>query len=193
MEKVIRLTESELTKLVRTVIKESENEVFVAEMNADLAEVGLPRISLDDLNSDSIPQAFIDSSMNSDPKPNEGNDEKETIFQKIQNAICSSDEDQLKIAKKQIKNIIKKKFGIGRAIKNIFGGKKKSEQEPMNEQVELAVATTVLGVTAPLWVWVAIGAVVLFLILKRIFRRRDGYGCGGRLTLRQWQRKTGIY
>jgi hypothetical protein len=187
--RTIRLTESELTKLVKTVIKESENETFVAEMNADLSEVGLPKVSLDDLNSNSIPMTFIDQTLISDPKKNEGNEKKKSTLDAIQTAICSADEGQLETAKEEIKNIIKKKkSGIGNAIKNIFN--KKNNEKPVNEQVELTAAATILGITAPLWVWFAIGAIVLFLILKTIFRRRDGYGCRGTFSWDQLIRKN---
>jgi hypothetical protein len=47
----------------------------------------------------------------------------------------------------------------------------------------LVVATTVLGVTAPLWVWIAIGGLVLFLLIKGIIAliswipKSSGRGC----------------
>lgn len=183
MKKVIRLTESELTKIVKKIIKEGENEAFVAEMNSDLSEVGLPTISLDDLSSNEIPSSIISASSEFDLKPGQDQETKSSIFQQIQSAMCAADETQLRQAKNQLKTILKQKFGIGKAIRSVFG--KNKGQGQMNEQLELGAAATVLGVSAPLWVWVAIGAVVLYLLLRLIFKKRNGYGCGGNYS---WDR-----
>ena len=179
MKTKIRLTESELINLVRNVIKEGENEAFLAQANTDLQEVGLPNISLDDLESDNVPEQFISQIKSSDIKPNQENEKKSKILEQIRSAICTASETELPKAKQQIKNIIKDRFSIRKTLKNMFG-KKDSSQAPVNEQVELAAATTILGVTAPLWIWVAIGAIVLILILRRLFRRNEEtVGCRG--------------
>jgi hypothetical protein len=180
MMRKIRLTESELISLIRTTIKESENEALLAQANKDLQEVDLPTITMDELNSDVIPTSIVNQTSSLDPVPNKGNEQKGKTFELIKSAICSADENELNTAKKQIKDIIKqKKSQVRNFLKKTFG-KKEGQQDTMNEQVELAAATTILGVTAPLWVWVAIGALVLFLILRALLRRGEPtVGCRG--------------
>lgn len=178
--KTIRLTESELINLVKHVINEGEKEALLSQANKDLQEVDLPTVTLDELNSDIIPTSIVNQMSKLDPTPTKGVQQKGKTFELIKNAICSADEGELNTAKKQIKDIIKqKKSQVRNFLKSTFG-KKETTSEKVNEQVELAAATTILGVTAPLWVWVAIGALVLILILRALLRRREPtIGCRG--------------
>ena len=180
MKKIVRVTESQLTSLIKKVIKEGTQEAQMAEINSEFNSLNLPTLSMDDFNQDSIPDEILNAAISDDPKPKEGIDEKISTLDKIHSVICTANENQLREAKEQIKQILRqKRKSIGQSLKNILKGKK----EQTNEQAEglMAGAASILGVTAPLWVWIAIGAIVIFLICKFIlFPKRDGYGCRGR-------------
>ena len=53
-----------------------------------------------------------------------------------------------------------------------------------------AVGTTIAGITAPLWVWIAIGAIVLILLIVAIVKltswipKKKGKGCRRTVTYR---------
>jgi hypothetical protein len=69
---------------------------------------------------------------------------------------------------------------------------KKTNTGETNEQAEVALAATavVMGVTAPLWVWVAIGALVVILLVTVLVKlsswipRNSGKGCRRRKKIR---------
>jgi len=76
------------------------------------------------------------------------------IKEKIKEMILSKDRDSLKNAFKDLKE----------KLKSHKGNETEEMGSEMSEQTGagLVVATTILGVTAPLWVWIAIGGLVLF-------------------------------
>lgn len=104
------------------------------------------------------------------------------IKEKIKEKILSKDRDSLKNAFKDLKE----------KLKSNKGDETEEMSSEMSEQTGagLVVATTVLGVTAPLWVWIAIGGLVLFLLLKGIIAltswipKTSGHGCRKTKTFR---------
>ena len=104
------------------------------------------------------------------------------IKEKIKEKILSKDRDSLKNAFKDLKE----------KLKSNKGNETEEMSSEMSEQTGagLVVATTVLGVTAPLWVWIAIGGLVLFLLLKGIIAltswipKTSGRGCRKTKTFR---------
>ena len=103
------------------------------------------------------------------------------IKEKIKELILSKDRDSLKNAFKDLKNKLKSNKGDGT----------EEMSSEMSEQTgALLVATTILGVTAPLWVWIAIGGLVLYLLLKGIIAltswipKTSGRGCRKTKTFR---------
>lgn len=104
------------------------------------------------------------------------------IKEKIKEMILSKDRDSLKNAFKELKE----------KLKSNKGNETEEMGSEMSEQTGagLVVATTILGVTAPLWVWIAIGGLVLFLLLKGIIAltswipKTSGRGCRKTKTFR---------
>jgi len=101
----------------------------------------------------------------------------------------------------QIKSVIKTmvqnndKGGLKNAFKELKGKLRdvESNKEGVKEQkgtTALAATFTLLGVSAPLWVWVAIGAIVLVVLITGIVRltswipRKKGKGCSRKITYR---------
>lgn len=170
----------------RTLLKEDEQSVSALNaINQELSSIGFPSLSMDDFNSEELPSKWVEMDTKLNQGENQDNEQKTTTLSKIKEAMCAASPEELKAAKKQLIGIIGNKLNrIKNAIKGIFKGKK---QEPaVNESAELMATTTLLGVSAPLWVFIAIGAVVLFLICKFIlFPKRDGYGCRGNYTWKQ--------
>ena len=179
MKKVIRLTESDLTKLVKKIIKESEQSAQLSTITSELSSAGIPSLNMDEINSDVVPQNILNLLPKLDEKPDVDNEKKSSTLEQVKNAICNSDDTTLENEKKKLLEIIGNKLKrIGKSIKSFFQGKK--QNKTMNEQAE--IATVIFGVTAPLWIWVAIGAIVLFFVARAIIRKGDrgGYGCSGR-------------
>ena len=104
------------------------------------------------------------------------------IKEKIKEKILSKDRDSLKNAFKDLKE----------KLKSNKGDETEEMSSEMSEQTGagLVVATTILGVTAPLWVWIAIGGLVLFLLIKGIIAltswipKTSGRGCKKTKTFR---------
>jgi hypothetical protein len=70
-----------------------------------------------------------------------------------------------------------------RLLKSKLKNTKPQQGTPINEQVGLTAAFSLLGISAPLWIWVAIGGLVLFLLIKGIVSlsswipKKKGRGC----------------
>lgn len=83
--------------------------------------------------------------------------------------------------KEKIKQMIlnRDREGLKSKLKNT----KPQQGTPLNEQVGLTAAFGLLGISAPLWIWVAIGGLVLFLLIKGIVSlsswipKKKGRGC----------------
>ena len=95
MRKVIRLTENDLTRLVRRVIKESEQNVeaeqAVSEINSMLTSAGLPGISLVTLISadDSVLES-MEKRYSTEPEPTTNkNVDVESLKEKVKTYYCT--------------------------------------------------------------------------------------------------------
>jgi hypothetical protein len=170
MKKVVRLTESDLTRLIKKVIKESEQDQQMVSAlnkeNLELASVGIPPVTMKtiekfnsgkDISKEQYRISVVDS--------NEDYSQLPSITSQLQSAICNASKEELKQAKSQILDLFRNR-------------KKKNVSE------QLAVIT-ILGITAAPWVFLAIGGFLLILIISRLVRwlsNRDtgGYGCRGR-------------
>jgi hypothetical protein len=98
------------------------------------------------------------------------------VKEKIKELISNGDKDSLKSALKELKSKLKEN---------------KMEGGETNEQVGvLTGAFTLLGISAPLWAWVAVGALVLILLIWAIVKliswlpKTSGSGCTKRKTYR---------
>jgi len=170
MKKVVRLTESDLTRLIKKVIKESEQDQQMVSAlnkeNLELASVGIPPVTMktiekfnsgEDISKEQYRISVVDS--------NEDYSQLPSITSQLQSAICNASKEELKQAKSQILDLFRNR-------------KKKNVSE------QLAVIT-ILGITAAPWVFLAIGGFLLILIISRLVRwlsnrDRGGYGCRGR-------------
>jgi hypothetical protein len=161
MKKVIRLTESDLTKLVKKIIKESEEMVELTSINNELSSVGLPTLSEQDVEKEKLPMSFFTKQMQMDTQPEQNEEEKEDtkteLIKKVKTSSCSD----LKVAKKQILDFLKNK-------------KKRGVQE----QAETAII--ILGVTVNPLILIGVAVIILGFIIIKLLSRRDGYGCRGR-------------
>ena len=167
MKKTIRLTENELSLLIKKVIKEVDETTSATQQVMNLSsELGAPidqQISVDAM---SCSMDEIEPESNTRP-------EAVKVFQqakeKIKQMVSNRDREGLKNAFKLLKSKLK--------------SSKPKQETPVNEQVELAVAFSLLGISAPLWIWVAIGGLVLFLLIKGIVSlsswipKKKGRGC----------------
>ena len=174
MKKTIRLTESDLTFLIKKVIKEVDETVAATEKVMNLSSelgTGIDSQTANDVMACSSEE--IQPPAGTDPKAT-------TIFQqvkqKISEMVAKKDREGLKNAFKQLKQKLREA--------------NKNPKNQQNEQVELVAAFTILGISAPLWIWVAIGAVVLFLLIKGIVNlsswipRKKGRGCSRTIRYR---------
>jgi hypothetical protein len=174
MRRVIRLTENDLLRLVRRVIKESEDDqqMELKKANVELINVGIPPIGEELLDSIERREDASDTveQMSEDIDPNlEPMEQKE--FLSVQNqlfqAICKSTPDQLETAKKQLLGLLRTRKRRDRSLR--------TEGVP-------AAAIPFLGVTVSPAVLIVLGVLILVLIFSRLFRKRDGMGCEGRET-----------
>ena len=159
--------------LEQRYLKEESSQMFQSAIIKLSDELGNP---IDPkMAKDAVSCSYEDFQIDQNQKPEVLTTFQE-IKQKIKDKILSSNREELKTAYKEIIQILK--------------SNKDKEQELQNSNLTeqtgagLLVATTVLGVTAPLWVWVAVGAVVLYILLKAIISlsswipRSSGHGCG---------------
>lgn len=167
MKKIVRLTESELTRVVKYIIREAEESSQMAVQKVmDLSsELGEP---IDPEFAQSACDCTID---NAEPGPNAKPEVIELIGkikEKVKEMIMNKDRGSLIRGFKSLTKEIKKA--------------KKLKNGPINEQ-GLAAAFVVFGISAPLWVWVAVGGLALYIIIKGIIAlsswipRSSGHGC----------------
>ena len=99
----------------------------------------------------------------------------------------------------KVREKIKQLFNSGdreglKSFLSEYKQKTEGQSGETNEQVETiaaaAVGTTIAGITAPLWVWIAIGAIVLILLIVAIVKltswipKKKGKGCRRTVTYR---------
>lgn len=173
MKIVISESEKDNIRKMYGIINEAQDSTSALNsINQELSSGGLPNLTMDELNGNDLPASWTDLHKKLGQGENQDNNLKSSTIQKFENVVCNASEDQLHQAKKQLISIIGSKLKRFRdSIKNAFKG---------NQNEQVAETATILGITAPMWVFIAIGAVLLFLICKFIiFKRRDGFGCHG--------------
>ncbi len=142
--KTIKLTESELTAIVKNIVNEiqlHENamEAISMEINQEMDDLGEPPLSAEDIN---------DLAGCEDTDESEVPQEHLGTFKKLKFAIEQADKGQLKDAFRQIKA----------AMKN---------QKSLNEQAETAL---ILGIPVVNAVLIIIGGLLLISILGRMIK-----------------------
>jgi hypothetical protein len=174
MKKVIRLTESELIHVVRRIISEQETTTVktdtptVEDLSQELGSNIDPNIANEVMSC-----SFDEIGTGLKLKP-EAKELLDNVKMKIKELVSNKDRDGLKNAFKQLKSRVTK-----------------TEQTEVNEQAAaLAGSFALLGVTAPLWAWIAVGGIVLILLIKGIVNltswipRKKGKGCSRVITYR---------
>jgi len=152
MGKIIRLTENDLTRLVRRAIKESEQNVnaeqAVSEINSMLTNAGLPNVSLVTLiGADDGELESMEKRYSIEPTTNKNVDVK-GLKEKVMNYYCSLRND-----KNRLKDELRKLLNLRNSIKPIKEG---------IDQGEL--------------VWVVGSAIILLIVLISGIKKRR-YGC----------------
>lgn len=111
-----------------------------------------------------------------------------------------SDENELNEESKSLLSKVREKIrelinsrnreGLKEFLKQ-YRQKTKDKKVEANEQVAAAaVATTIFGITAPLWAWIAIGGIIVILIIRGIISltswipRKSGKGCNKKVRYR---------
>lgn len=143
--KIVRLTEADLTNIVKRVIKENEQQAMLQQItddaNQEIQDLGEDPLSTEDVN-DLIGCEMDDES--------EVPQEHISVFRKLKIAISKANREQLKDAFRQIK-----------AAKN--------NQKQIGEQAEAATAL-ILGVPVLNAVLIVIGGLLLISILGRLIK-----------------------
>jgi len=167
MKKVIRLTEDDLSKLIKKVIREVDETSDATKKIMDLSsEIGSPIDQQTSIEVMACSPDEIEPESNIRPEAaNVFQQVKEKIKQMISNRDREGLKETFKLLKSKLKNT------------------KPQQGTPINEQVGLTAAFSLLGISAPLWIWVAIGGLVLFLLIKGIVSlsswipKKKGRGC----------------
>ena len=128
----------------------------------------------DDVANEALSCSFdeIGSGINLKPEAKEILDNVRT---KIKELVSKKDKQGLKFAFRKLKSQLTKS---------------KNQQGEVNEQAALMGAFVLFGISAPLWIWVAIGAVVLVLLIKGIVSltswipKSKGRGCSRKVRYR---------
>lgn len=164
--------------LEQRYLTEESSQMFQSAISKLSTEMGEP---IDpEMAQEATSCSFDEIELDSNQKP-ESVTAFQEIKQKIKDKLLSKSKEDLKTAFKEIRQILKSNKGKDQT----------TETSDLNEQTgALLVATTILGITAPLWVWVAIGVIVLILLLKAIISlsswipRSSGRGCRRTKTFR---------
>lgn len=157
--------------LEQRFLSEESSQMFSMAISKLSTEMGEP---IDpEMAKEASSCSFDEIELDGDQKPESVNAFQE-IKQKIKDKLLSKSKEDLKTAFKEIRQILKSNKGKDQTTETSY----------LQEQTgALLVATTILGVTAPLWVWIAIGIIVLILLLKAIIAlsswipRSSGRGC----------------
>ena len=191
MGKVIRLTESDLVRLVKRIVKEdTESVTQLNSINQELSSAGIPSVSMEDLERGEIPPQWNELNQSLQSAQVDENYDVDGLYEKLRLAICKATPDELKTAKTQILNLIRKfKSGVGNTIRSAFGKK----ETPVNEQVGGVI--TILGITGPFGVMMVISCALFILILMKImgvkFSDKGGRGTGCPTTTHRYRSRGG--
>ena len=138
----------------------------------------------------------LSSEIGSEIDPSVANEAMSCSFDEIGTGLNLKPEakELLDKVRSKIKELVSKKDKNG--LKLAFGklksqlSKTKTQQGEVNEQAALMGAFVLLGISAPLWAWIAIGAIVLVLLIKGIISltswmpKKRGRGCSRTITYR---------
>ena len=182
MKRVVKITESDLVSVIKRVIKEQEVTPPVTK-----TEDAIPKVMdlSQELGSNIDPKIAnevmscsfneIGSGLNLKPEAKELLDK---VKVKIKEMVSNKDRDGLKNAFKQLKSKISKTPPT-------------QTEGDINEQVgALAGTFALMGISAPVWVWILVGAIVLILLIKGIayltswIPKSKGKGCSRTVTYR---------
>ena len=138
----------------------------------------------------------ISSELGSDIDPKVANEVMSCSFDEIGSGLNLKPEakELLEKVKMKIRDMISKedRSGLKTAFRQLKGRLQKAEpsETETNEQAGLTAAFVLLGISAPLWVWVAIGGIVLILLITAIVSlsswipKKKGRGCSRTITYR---------
>jgi hypothetical protein len=172
MSRIINLTEYDLNRIIRRVISESGGmqpidtnmlnklSVFAKQLSTELGQ---------DIDSETIQDTAvctIDEILPNANLDNKGQKLLSQVKEKVLSLITNKSDRELKGAFKSLKN-------------------KLNENSNLTEQVAAAlVPFTLIGITAPIGIWIAIGVLVLILLIWAIVKlanlprtRSFGKGC----------------
>lgn len=157
--------------LEQRYLTEESSQMFQSAISKLSNELGEPIDS--QMANDAMSCSEEDFQMDQNQKPEVLTTLKE-LKQKIKEKLLTSSREELKTAFKEIRKILKSNKDSDQT----------TETSNIQEQTgALLVATTILGITAPLWVWIAVGVVATYLLLKAIISlsswipRSSGHGC----------------
>ena len=160
MKKIVRLTESDLTRIVKRVIKEQEQQTS-NDIQQQVSELD-PSLSVNDLADPSCPYV---------PKLT-GDVKKDNI---IKQAYKWAKGQTLQSLFGELKNLKQKR-------------KEAKELEKRGELNEQVVAFVVLGVSVSASLLIAIGAILLFIIIIAIISKKGGRKRGRSCNPGLWDR-----
>jgi hypothetical protein len=163
MSKIIRLTESDLTRIVRRVINESGggqpiNSNLLQKLNTLASELDIDVDTIQDTAVCTIDEILPNQTLDS-----EGQTLLTKVKEKVMSLVNSKSISELKNAFKTLK--------------------KKLDSNGVNEVIGAMVPFTLLGITAPVSLWIAIGAILLIILIWAIIRlsswipKSSGHGC----------------
>lgn len=155
MKKIVRLTESDLIKIVKRVIKEENSSQMDSSEFMDYLNQNGIQISQDKIDSLPEDEELINppqETLNKDPKLRD-------VWGKLKDAILNADEKQLIDAYKKISNVFKNKHWYNYKV---------------NEQAMLPTLVTILGLSIPVSYLIAIGMFSLMFIMARLAKKSKG-------------------
>lgn len=159
MAKVIKLTESELTNLVKKVIKENQQEMEVQQMTSEFNQkVG------EDLTPEEYKEVMCTEPGEIMDIPNIDEEQRQKVDE-LKGKMKSASFAQLMQLKKQLKEL-----------------KRQSKQQ--NEQIAGPAVISLLGVSMPPAFAIAIGGIIFIMLLTFLsrfihFRKTTTYFCDG--------------
>lgn len=179
MKKIIKLTESDLARIVRRAIVESEIETKTP--TEDVTTLNIKELSNEvgtevdaEVANEVMSCSFDEIGSNLKLKP-EAKELLDKVREKVKDLVSKKDKGGLKLALGKLKSQL---------------SKTESQQGDVNEQVALMGTFALMGITAPLWAWALVGGIVLILLIKGIVAltswipRKKGRGCSRTITYR---------
>lgn len=143
MAKVIKLTESELTNLVKRIINENQQQVMLQQATDEFNEK-----AEEDLTPDEFQQVVCTNPDAMELPSNVGDEEKKKV-EEFKAKLKTASIDELKQVKRQLKDL------------------KRQGKQQQNEQAGMV---TLLGVTMPHGFALVIGGILLIMVLNILLK-----------------------